>query len=100
MRECGVAAARDTDVIRLTVPADLDMAGVLAVAARVVGIRSGLTDAELDAAREATTTAFVEMVERTRARTVVAELEVTATEAWLRLAAGKYRADVPLQSGD
>ena len=53
MRECVVAAAHDADVIRLTVPADQDMLSVLAVAVKVVGIRSGLTDVELDAARDA-----------------------------------------------
>ena len=99
MRECVVAAAHDADVIRLTVPADQDMLSVLAVAVKVVGIRSGLTDVELDAARDAAGAAFAELVGRTRARSVVASLEVTASEAWLHLSAGKLTADVALQRG-
>ena len=99
MRECGVAAARETDVILLTVPADQDMASVLAVAVRVVGIRSGLTDEELEVARAAAAGAFAELVERTRARVVHARLEISSAEVWLRLRAGKLSADVALQSG-
>lgn len=99
MRECGVAAAPDADVIRLTLPADQDMLGVLAVAVRVVGIRSGLTDDELERAREATATAFADVLARTRARSVQARLEITPSEAWLRLRAGKFEADVALQAG-
>ena len=61
---------RDDDEIRLTVPPDADLRGVVVAAVAAVVRRSGLGDAEVTKAREEAADAFATVIERGRGEVV------------------------------
>jgi hypothetical protein len=92
-----VAADRDADTIRLILTGDPSLAEALAVAVRVVGIRAGLTDDELDTTRDAVAAAFTELAGAGDRDGVVATIEVGSAEVWVELAAGGEERRITVQ---
>jgi len=86
-------SSSDVDHIRVTLAADDDLAPVLVVVVRGLGVRAGIDGARLEASLQQVTRAFADLAAKGDDDTPVeVQIEAGARRVWLGLRRGEDRA--------